>query len=494
MIKIRPDDLIAKIRFNRSGYLIFSFITLFSFNSNAQSTSLQDCFDLAGQHNITLRQARSALLSGRYNLQAEKKSYLPKVDLLSSYTYLSSPLTINLQTVKDGIVNGSSQQSVNAANEVFKEITGNNLSQATQDRILNTSKNIIGSIYPDYNPELSKQSYFVAGLGVRQPIFLGNKLDAATNLAQSLVNTASINVNVVGKEVDFLISLQYLRILYLNTVLNNQQLIVNALNKNKRYADELVKNQILAPYQKSWTGVVLMQANARFNSIKLDKQNAHVELNKLLGIPLDSNVVITDTLKFSAVDVTVPQGDFWTENPIYQLAGSKMSYAKTAEKISKSFALPNVFAIGNYNLYQRDLPVTIPDWFVGVELQWTLFNGQTRKRTLATRQLVEEAKLAEENAGLGLQVLSKVSRNKMTSLQNEVIVMDNARKEAQTTTRLITKRMENQLSSPKDVNDSVLIEGEIDKAYQAAVLGYYLALAEYFNTLGNPKQIAQYIR
>jgi outer membrane protein TolC len=204
--------------------------------------------------------------------------------------------------------------------------------------------------------------------------------------------------------------------------------------------------------------------------------------------------VITDTLKFSAVDVGLPQGDFWTENPIYQLAGSKMSYAKTAEKISKSFALPNVFAIGNYNLYQRDLPVTIPDWFVGLELQWTLFNGQTRKRTLATRKLVEEAKLAEENAGLGLQVLSKVSRNKMTSLQNEVMVMDNARKEAQTTSRLITKRMENQLSSPKDVNDSVLIEEEIDKAYQAAVLGYYLALAEYFNTLGNPKQIAQYIK
>ncbi|TKC59303.1 TolC family protein [Pedobacter hiemivivus] len=494
MIKTFPINLKVKKRGNLLAYLLFCCLPFFCLNLNAQSTSLQDCFNLAVQHNMTIRQARSALLSGQYNLQAEKKSYLPKVDLLSSYTYLSSPLTINLQTVKDGVVNGSSAQSVNAANEVFKEITGNNLSQAAQDRILNTSKNIIGAIYPDYNPELSKQSYFVAGLGVRQPIFLGNKLDAATNLAQSLVNTASINVNLVSKEVDFLISLQYMRILYLNAVLNNQQLIVSALEKNKNYAEELVKNQILPPYQKSWTSVVLMQANARFNSIKLDKQNAHVELNKLLGVGLDSNVVITDTLKYVTVDPVLPQGDFWTDNPIYQLAGSKISYAKTAEKISKSFALPNVFAIGNYNLYQRDLPVTIPDWFVGVELQWSLFNGQTRKRTLAARQLVDEAKLGEENAGQTLQVLSKVSRNKMISLQNEVMVLDNARKEAHTTTSLITKRMENQLSSPKDVNDAVLIEEEIDKAYQAAVLGYYLALAEYFNSLGNPKQISQFIK
>jgi|GEM_PF-316537 len=494
MIKILPTDLISKRRDNPLGYIILSCFSFFCLNSNAQSTSLQDCFNLAGKYNITVKQARSALLSGTYNLQAEKKSYLPKVDLLSSYTYLSSPLTINLQTVKDGIVNGSSQQSVNAANEVFKEITGNNLSQATQDRIYNASKNIIGSIYPDYNPELSKQSYFVAGLGVRQPIFLGNKLDAATNLAQSLVNTASINVNVVSKEVDFLISLQYLRILYLNTVMNNQQHIVDVLSKNNNYANELVKNQILPPYQKSWTNVVLMQANARFSSIKLDKQNAHIELNKLLGVPLDSNILITDTIRYVPANPVLPQGDFWTNNPVYQLAGSKMSYAKTAEKISKSFSLPNIFAIGNYNLYQRDLPVTIPDWFVGVELQWNLFNGQTRKRTLAARQLIEESKLAEENAGQALQVLSKVSRNKMTALQNEVMVMDNARKEAQTTSRLITKRMENQLSSPKDVNDAVLIEEEIDKAYQAAVLGYYLALAEYFNSLGDPKQINQFIK
>lgn len=494
MIKNLPPDPILKRRNNHIGYFVLGCLAFICLDANGQSTSLQDCYRLADQRNVTLKQARSGLLSGEYNLQAEKKSYLPKVDLLSSYTYLSSPLTINLQTVKDGVVNGSSRQSVNAANEVFKEITGNDLSQAAQDRIYNTSKNVIGAVYPDYNPELSKQSYFVAGLGVRQPIFLGNKLDAATNLARSLANTAKINVNVVSKEVDFLISLQYLRILYLNTVLNKQQHIVDILTKNNNYANELVKNEILPPYQKSWTNVVLMQANARFSSIKLDKQNAHVELNKLLGVSLDSNILITDTLKFVSVSPVLPQGEFWTNNPIYQLAGSKMSYAKTAVKISKSFSLPNIFAIGNYNLYQRDLPVTIPDWFVGVELQWSLFNGQTRKRTLAARQLIEESKLAEENAGLTLQVLSKVSLNKMTSLQNEVMVMDNARKEVETTSRLITKRMENQLSSPKDVNDAVLIEEEIGKAYQAAVLGYYLALAEYFNSLGDPKQISLFIK
>lgn len=460
----------------------------------AQTTSLEECFSIAQQNNITIKQAKSALKTGEYNLQAEKKGYLPKVDLLSSYSYLSSPLTINLQTVKDGVVEGSSQQSVNTANEIYHEITGNNLSQAAQDRIYNASKTVIGGIYPDYNPSLSKQSYFVAGVGVRQPIFLGNKINSSIDLAQSVANSAGIGVEIAGKEVDFLIAVQYLRILYLNSLIKKQEQIVNALDKNKNYAQELVKNKILPPYQQNWTNVVLIQAQSQYNNIKMEKQNAHLELNKLMGVDLDTTIVISDTLKYAEINLEKPMKDYWLTNPVYRIANNKISYAETAEKISKSLALPNIFAIGNYNLYQKDLPVSIPDWFVGLELQWTLYNGQTNKKTLAAKQLIEEAKLGEENSSLMLQVQSRVAKNKMSSLQNDVMAMDAARKEANTTSSLITKRMNNQLSSPKDVNDALLVETEIEKGYYTAVLGYYLALAEYFNSLGNPSQITQFIK
>ncbi|QLC64904.1 TolC family protein [Flavobacterium sp. LPB0248] len=473
-------------------FILFCF--LFGLETKAQTTSLEECFSLAKQNNITIKQAKSALKTGEYNLQAEKKGYLPKVDLLSSYSYLSSPLTINLQTVRDGVVEGSSKQSVNTANEIYHEITGGNLSQAAQDRIYNASKTVIGGIYPDYNPSLSKQSYFVAGVGVRQPIFLGNKINSSIDLAQSVANSAGIGVEIAGKEVDFLIAIQYLRILYLNSLIKKQEQIVSALDKNRNYAEELVKNKILPPYQQNWTNVVLIQAQSQYNNIKMEKQNAHLELNKLMGVDLDTTIVISDTLRYAEINLEKPMKEYWLTNPIYRIANNKISYAETAEKISKSMALPNVFAIGNYNLYQKDLPVSIPDWFVGLELQWTLYNGQTNKKTLAAKQLIEEAKLGEENSSLMLQVQSRVAKNKMSSLQNDVMAMDAARKEANTTSSLITKRMNNQLSSPKDVNDALLVETEIEKGYYTAVLGYYLALAEYFNSLGNPSQITQFIK
>lgn len=479
----------------RTYTLTFSiaFVLTGGFNSYGQNTTLKQCLDMARQNNLSVKQAEVALQASKFNLQAEKQSYLPKVDLLSSYTYLSSPPRINLQTVKDGIVNGSSAQSLNAVNEVFKEITGKDLSQPVQNRILDASKNIISSIYPDYNPALSNQSYFVAGLGIRQPLYLGNKLTSARNLASSLVETNAINVQVASKEVNFLIAAQYVRILYLNSILKKQLFIVDALIKNKNYAAEMVKNQVLPPYQKNWTSVFLNQAQSVYNNLKLDRKNALVELNKLMGTALDSVIEITDTLKYTSKIPETALPAFYENNPIYQLADRKKAFAKTTEKVSRSFALPNVFAIGNYNLYQKDLPVTVPDWFVGIELQWTLFNGQTRKRTQAAQQLIEESKLTEKNTGETLRAAMMVSGNKITALQNDVSALDTARKEAGTTSKLITERMKNQLSSPKDVNDALLIEAEIEKAYYTAVLGYYLTIAEYYNILGKPQQFTEFI-
>ena len=139
---------------------------------HSQNTTLQTCFTLAHCNNLLIKQSQHSVEARKFALNAERLSMLPKVDLLAGYNYLSNPLTINLQAVKDGVVLGSSLQSAYTANEVFRQITGQDLPGPVQQEIYNTSKNIISTAYPDYNPELTQQQYFTAGLFVRQPIWL----------------------------------------------------------------------------------------------------------------------------------------------------------------------------------------------------------------------------------------------------------------------------------------------------------------------------------
>ncbi|NIG56080.1 TolC family protein [Chitinophaga sp. Cy-1792] len=476
--------------------IIFPLICTISVSAqqNGGELTLKDCYRIAKQGNVVVQQAQHSLKAREYALQADNRAYYPKVDLLAGYNYLGQPLKINLQQVKDGVVNGSAAQSANTANEVYHQITGQNLPQAAQDKIAAATKTLINAFYPDYNPELAKQSYFTAGLFLRQPIYMGGKITAAQDLAKANVRAGEFNQQLVEKELSFGISAQYLRILYLNTIMAHEAVIVDAFRKNRDYATSLKDNQILPPYLLNWARVSYTQAINRYANLELDKQNALLELNKLLGQPLGTPITITDTLRYSDYNIGRDTTLDLENNATYRLVQNTESQAQVAVKATRSLSMPNIFAIGNVNLYQKDLPVTVPPWLVGVEMQWNIFDGFSRvKRTRASQQLVEEAKLAAENTKSNLELKLAIAKNKMASLRNTVASLDSARQQSRITTTLITDRMQNELSSVKDVNDALLMEEEMEKTYYTAVLGYYLAMAEYWNVLGTPEEFAVYI-
>lgn len=461
---------------------------------SGQTTSLQQCFSIARQNNLQIRQTQHSIQAKRYALAAEKLSRLPKIDLFAGYTYLSNPLTINLQTVKDGVVLGSSQQSVYTANEVYRQLTGQDLPTEVQQDIYNTSWNIIETAYPDYNPVLSQQQYFTAGLMVRQPIWLGGKLNSARNVASAELNAGVIGQHVVENEVDFAISLQYLNILYLNRLADLNSETVSAFIGNENFVTELVDNQIIPPYYQSWTKVLLVQARSRQNNALLDKENALAEMNRLLGLPADTVLHIDDRLSYRPLSLEKPQTSPVSQNPIMLLAGNNTLLAKTNIKGATSLLLPNLFGVANINLYQNNLPVTTPPWMVGIELQWNLFDGFANyKRVQVTRQIAAEVSLQEENTRAGINTKMVVALNRVKNLQNDLATLDSARREAKKTTSLITERAKNNFSSPKDINDALIIQEEIEKSYYTTVLLYYTALAEYFNLTGAPRRITEYL-
>ncbi len=452
--------------------------------------SLAECFRLARQKNLAVEQARTSLNARQYQLKAEQATYFPKIDLLAGYNYLSRPLEINLQQVKEGVVEGSSQQSTAAANEVYREITGNDLPASVQDRIYNTSRNIIGAVYPDYNPPLSKQSYFTAALGLRQPIYLGGKLSTARDIARAEYESGIINVELVEKQMDFALAAAYIRILYYNAMIASQDRVVAAMEKNERFAASLVKNEIIPPYQRNWATVALTFARSRRNNLELEKFNGLTELKRLLQVPQDTTITITDTLRYRQLAQSAPPQDFWKGNPTYKAVESKTALAESTVKASRSLNLPNIFGIASLNLYQRDLPVITPPWMVGVEMQWTLFSGfSNQKRVKATQLFVQEAKIAADNTQASLEAGAAVVRNKTAVLERDMLSLAQARDQAQLTTVQVQERLAEQLSSVKDVNDALLVEEELGKAYYTALFAYLLAAAEYYNIIGSPQQI-----
>lgn len=452
--------------------------------------SLKQCIDKSQENNSVIKLAEQSLETREKLLQSNKNNYLPKVDLLAGYNYIGEPLRVNLQQVKDGIVEGTANQSVYAANSVFQQITGQPLTQQIQDVIYQTSKDIIGAVYPNYNPAIAKQSYFLAGVAVRQPIYLGGKLKASQQLSQQQVESGKANLQTSKDLTAYNIALQYIQIMYLNSMIAKQQESVSSLDKNEKYAGNLMTAEIIPPYQKNWADIAKKQADTNLKNLNLEKQNALLMLKDLMGISLDEPLEITEKLNENTV---LPPFSDSGSNADLKLLRSKKTEAETGLNITKSLSKPNIFAIGNVQFFRKDLPLITPPWLVGVEMQWTLFDPERKSRNLASESLVKEADLLIEQKQKAVNLAAKIAENKLLSLKEQSETLDASRQQTYTTTEMVRKRMENSLSSVKDVNDALQLQYEAEKLYYTSVVAYQTALATYFYINGNPENITNYI-
>lgn len=470
--------------------ILLALFIIFSVKIYCQHLTLKECIERAQQNNSVIKLAEQSLETRQKLAQSNKNNSLPKLDFLGGYNYIGEPIRVNLQQVKDGIVEGSASQSVSSANTVYQQITGNQLPQQIQDVIYQTSKDIIGAVYPNYNPAIAKQNYVLAGLLARQPIYLGGKLKASRQLSEQQVESGKANLQSSKDLTAYNITLQYIQIMYLNSMIEKQQESVKSLRKNEDYAKNLLKAEIIPPYQKNWADIIRLQGETNLKNLNLEKENALLALKDLMGISLDDPLEINEKINET---IELPQFSTSENNADIKLLQSKKTEAETGLSITKSFSRPNIFAIGNYQFFRNDLPLITPPWLVGIEMQWTLFDPERKSRNLASESLIKEADLLIEQKQKTVNLATRIAQNKLISFKEQSETFDESRKQTYITYEMIRKRMENSLSSVKDVNDALQLQYEAEKLYYTSLVAYQTALATYFYITGNPENMINYI-
>lgn len=470
--------------------IVLASLLIFSSKIHCQQYTLKECIEKGKQNNVIIKLAEQSLQTREKLLQSNKNNNLPKVDFLGGYNYIGEPIKINLQQVKDGIVEGSATQSAASANTVYQQITGNPLPQQVQNVIYQTSKDIISAVYPNYNPAIAKQSYFLAGILARQPIYLGGKLNAAKELSRQQVESGKANLESSQDLTAYNISLNYIQVMYLNSMIKKQEKIVESLENNEKYAQSLLKAEIIPPYLKNWSNITKLQGETNLKNLKLEKENALLTLKDLMGISLDETMEINEELN---ENIEVPNFSSSEQNADLKLLLSKKKEAETTHNITKSLSRPNIFAIGNYQFFRNDLPLITPPWLVGIEMQWTLFDPERKSKNLASQSLIKEADLLIDQKQKSVDLATKISENKLISFKEQSETFDSARKQTYTTTEMVRKRMENSLSSVKDVNDALQLQYQAEKLYYTSLVAYQTVIATYFYITGNVENITNYI-
>ncbi len=463
--------------------VLISFFT----TTYAQQLTLSNAIKLSKEQNLRIQSHKKRSKASEHNYKAEKSNYLPTVSLVGGYTHLSEELKIDLSTVQTSFVDGLSRQQVATLDIVNQKVFDTPLTDVQKKSIYDNSYTVLNELYPDFDARISHQDFFLAAVTLQQPIYLGGKLKGLHSIAASQY---TISQQVYQQTSDLVIQrsiIQYFTIVLFEEVVNARKASVKAMQKHAYNTSKLVENEIIPAYYELGAKAALSGTETRLALASNNLHTAQINYNNLLNIPQDTILVLTSKLKY--LDLAIEEKNTTEKSlsysPLLKINAENMHIASQNTSISKSGYLPNIFAVGEYQLYQQNLPVITPPWMAGVHMKWDLFSGNRHiNRTRAAKVLEQEVEI---NNKLISSDIKLAVQNSYNNAQNARTIYDNETKTLDLTVashKAIQKQYTHGLAKSSEVIDSQLLVEEAHLAKLTALFAYYISLVELYKLRG----------
>lgn len=331
-------------------YRVPLFLLLSTVSAFAQEISLKELTDKALVHNLEVRSSELGRDINEARIREVKSSALPQVNLAGDYKYY---IKIPAQVIPLSAFGGPEGQYSKAAFGLPW-----NLGTTVQvNQIL-------------YNPSVSiglkaaKVGREVADLQVRR-----TKEDISYN-----VGVAYYNAQTVAQQIAFL------------------EGNVAALDRTIRITDLQYQQQLAKGIDVDRLRLNKVSMQTQIASLKADYDKLLNMLKFLAGIPQSETIRIRNTVEENSVQLPPAQEDGLNRTDLALL--DRQLYGNTLEqKNIKAGFLPTVsaYGVGNVGVYgiggSNSYFTGIPAYWAGIQLNWSIFDGNTRKNKLSQKQL-----------------------------------------------------------------------------------------------------------
>lgn len=370
------------------------------------SLTLEDAVRMALRQNRLIRMARLRVTEHEFKKAAAKSSYFPE---LKSHTTA---------------FHTTSEQNITIPAGAFGVYSGTGLIPGEPIRINQGGRTLV-----------------VSGTTLAQPLSQLIRIHQANRIAAVEVELSKDEVKKVENEIALHVHNIYFGVL----IADLQQL---AAERERDYArvrlresDDDVRNGAALAVVAIESRTVLLESEQALLAAKLRGADLRMELNDLLGMPLDATPKLQPVA--AAMPFLEPREAYvqiaLAENPDIQSAKRKVEQAKAAVVASKSTYIPDVSVFAKQS-YQNGVPFLVHNFgSFGVNLTYDLFDFGKRRAEIRERQT--RVLLAEENLRRledGIRVRLDSSYNKLERTRQMVQVASEAvtlREESERLTR-----------------------------------------------------------
>ena len=355
--------------------------------------------------------------------------------------------------------------------------------------------NAAGAPIPNVNTALpqGKKTFISSGTMIAQPLTQLLRVRQENRIAAAEVASSRDDLKNAENEIALQVHELYYGILVaqLQKKAAEQQTSYSAenLSENENNVRKGSALQVAALQSRA----ELLQSQQSVLTADLKIQDYMVELNDLLGLPLDTKLDLE-----SAVDTnveTLPKAEYvkeaWEENPEIHAAEEAVEKARAGVASAKTAYIPDITAFSRHS-YQDGVPFFVRNFgTVGVNLNYTLWDFGKRRADVRERgsQLAE----AEQN-------LERLKEEVAVSVERSYNKLERTRSMVNVATQVVELRQESERLAINQEAQGVVLSSNVRQAtaanYEAkaellqARLGYLLAWAELERTVGRAPGLA----
>lgn len=404
--------------------------------------SLDSCRQMALQGNKQLAATRLGQDLARDVKKAARTKYLPKVDALGGYSYMSKEVSIlnndqksALSNLGTNAVSGLSTSPLGTQLATILTSLGMNPAQvmpAAAAALNQTGANVVDAFRTD------TRSMWAGTIQVRQPIYMGGAIRAANRMAEIGQTVADTRIDLQTQETLYDIDKAY----WLVVSLRQKQRLAESYRDLVGHLDEDVHKMIGEGVATRADGlkvdVRVNEADMKITEVENGLALSRMLLCQLCGMPLDTEFTLEDEREnegFRMKDEELGNGLASSEGavrPELQLLENAVEISRQTEKLAMAPYLPHVGVVGGYtfsnpNVFNGFEQKVGGVWNVGVMVHvpvWNWMEGKFKVRAARTATAMARMTLDETREKIDLQVAQ--SRFKVTEARKK---LERARKD-----------------------------------------------------------------
>ena len=469
----------------------------------AKPMTFTDAYQQMHQNSHVLKQAAYAIQEKEADRKAAFGLRAPRVFVTANAVQMADPLTLDLTPVRDAInplyeVLGKYGNFSGVANPdpktsgVMPILPDNVSTQILRGKIQEGQATMNAG---EWNQMIQEKQFAAVNANFIWPLYTGGKINAANRASEIYKEEATLQEKQKEGELLSELANRYYGLVLAEQACKVRQQVAEAMKKHLFDSQKLSEQGQIAKVEFLHAQVANSDAER-----ELKKSNREATIVKRA---LQNTIATGDSSDFTPASKlfilkSVEDENFFIElalrnNPQLQQVDSKRELAATGVKLEKSNFLPTVALTGTYDMVNKDLSPYVPDWLVGVGLNWSIFEGNARNRKLQSARFKEDQ---VEQAGLkaeeDIKTVIKKLHQQLGMQVEQLEELDKMLEFAKTYVDSRDKAFREGLSTSTELVDANLLVAKVKIDRLQAMYNYDVTLATLLQICGSPDMFLEY--